>query len=214
MCLSLPALLYLAIAMTSKTHHGLRHVLPVYPMLFIAIGVAAAYAWRRSRGVGRSLIVLLAIGLMTETARAFPHYIPFFNSAVQWRGGLNLLSESNLDWGQDLPLLAKWQQDHPGRKMYLSYYGTADPAYYGIRAIDVREAKIDQREAWPSEAGAVLAVSATHVQGVAVDPDLRKIYTRLRDREPLAVLGGSIYLYDLSPTPSTAPSSAPTAPLR
>ncbi|MGB7161485.1 MAG: hypothetical protein WBD40_25725, partial [Tepidisphaeraceae bacterium] len=203
-CLALPVGLYLAIAMMSKTHQGFRHVLPVYPILFIAIGIAASIAWRRSRVLGRLLIGLLAIGLATETARAFPDYIPFFNTAAGGsRGGLRLLSESNLDWGQDLPLLAKWQREHPDRKLYLSYFGTADPAHYGVGgvgAIDVRETKLDQREErWPAEAGAVLAVSASYLQGVAGEPQTRPFYRTFRDRAPLAVLGGSIYLFDLSP---------------
>ena len=58
----------------------------------------------------RFILTLLTIALAAETTFAFPNFIPFFNLfAGGSRGGFRLLSESNLDWGQDLPALAAWQ---------------------------------------------------------------------------------------------------------
>jgi len=70
---------------------------------------------------------------------------------------------------------------------------------YGIKGIDVRKQALDQRGKWPAEKGAVIAVSAAHLQGFGIEPELRPLYGQLRDRDPLVILGGSIYLYDLSP---------------
>jgi hypothetical protein len=174
-------------------------VLPVYPLLLIIAGVAIALWAQRSRAAVW-VVALLAIGAAAETARAYPHYVPFFNvGAKAVKTGVHLLGESNIDLGQELPLLAAWQADHEDRKLYVSYYGPADPALYGVRGIDVRKQGLDQRGKWPAEKGAVVAVSAAHLQGFGIEPELRPLYGQLRDREPLATLGGSIYLYDLSP---------------
>src|ERR1700728_4879287 len=82
----------------------------------------------------------LAIGLITETAHAYPNYIPFFNIFCGGpRGGIRLLSESNIDWGQDLPRLAKWQSEHRDRPIYLLYWGSGDPQYYGISYVNLPE---------------------------------------------------------------------------
>jgi hypothetical protein len=43
-----------------------------------------------------------------------------------------------LDWGQDLPGLRKWIQEHPptdGRAVYFSYYGSADPSVYKMPVV-------------------------------------------------------------------------------
>jgi hypothetical protein len=192
--------LYLFFAMLMRLDFGLRHLLPVYPFLFVGVGVAAALAAQRWRGATWVVVAVIVAGLATETVRAFPSYVPFFNAgALAWRNGADLLGESNVDLGQDLPLLAQWQRDHPDRKLYVSYFGPADPALYGIKAIDVRKQGMDVRARWPAERGAVIAVSATHLQGFAIEPEARSLYSQLRAREPLAILGGSIYLYDLAP---------------
>jgi 4-amino-4-deoxy-L-arabinose transferase-like glycosyltransferase len=86
--------LYMAFAMSSHLDIGIRHILPVYPFLFILIGVAAGRSriiWPR---LSVAIICLFVLGLAAESYAAFPNYIPFFNVAVGGsRGGLNLLGE-------------------------------------------------------------------------------------------------------------------------
>jgi hypothetical protein len=49
------------------------------------------------------------------------------------------LGDSSLDWGQNLPRLAGWLEQHPRHDgaVYLSYFGADDPFYRGIRAIEL-----------------------------------------------------------------------------
>ncbi len=196
-CIAVPPGVYITAALLTPAAVGLRHVLPIYPFIFIGCGCAANLVWP-SR-MGKILVLAIGAGLMVETLAAFPNYIPFFNTAVGGsRGGIDLLSDSNLDWGQDLPLLAQWQQAHPDRKLYLCYFGTADPAHYGIRYTNLPggyEWGPPQEE--PSAPG-VVAISATHLQGVFATPevDTRSYYAPYRNKKPIAVLGGSIYLFD------------------
>ena len=195
-CLLAPPAVFLVAAMASRLNIGLRHVLPVYPFLFILCGIAAGMAWRRWRRPCGLALGVVMVGLALETALAAPHYLSFFNTPSGGaRGGLRLLGDSNLDWGQDLNLLAAWQRVHPSEKLYLCYFGEADPAYYGIRYTNLPGgSEHGPAPELPREAG-VLAVSATHLQGIYFDPSLRRIYAPLRRKRPLAVLGGSIYLF-------------------
>ena len=128
-CASICPVFYFAIAVRSHLNLGIRHILPVYPFLFLFIGVAAARSWQRWPRAAGTLISLFVIGLAIETLSAFPDFIPFFNvvAAAGSRGGLDLLSDSNIDWGQDLPALARWQGAHPDRPLYLCYFGSSDP---------------------------------------------------------------------------------------
>ena len=76
---------------------------------------------------------LLLLGLAIENAAAYPDYIPFFNVAAGGeQGRARLLSDSNIDWGQDLPAFAQWQWKNPGIPILMYYFGGGDPKYYGI----------------------------------------------------------------------------------
>jgi hypothetical protein len=184
--------------MPQNINHGIRHLLPLFPLAFIVIGIVFAKLWRRTSARRMQIAaVTLAVLLLAETLPAWPNYIPFFNLAAGGpRGGLRLLGDSNLDWGQDLPLLAKWQAAHPNERLYFCYYGSADPSVYGIRYVNLASGFFLGPPAEPITAPGVIAISATRLQGLFMPPSLRQSYGRLRTQAPREVLGGSIYLFD------------------
>jgi hypothetical protein len=195
-----PLLVCIAVVMASvllaPVNIGIRHAFPIYPLMFIAAGAIAARLYARRPKVVRPTLLLLALGLAFESITAFPNYLPFFNAAAGGaRGGLHILGDSNLDWGQDLPLLADWQRANPGRTLHLAYFGTADPTYYGIRYRNLPHGyRFGPEQATELPTTGVLAVSASNLQRILATDD---VYATFRDREPTAVLGGSIYLFDL-----------------
>lgn len=197
-CFAVPVGVYLLASMTSNLNLGIRHVLPVYPFIFVAIGAAAAYGWRTKPKVVKVAGALLVTVLGVETLSAFPHYIAFFNTAAGGsRGGIHILGDSNLDWGQDLPLLRQWQQDNPGVPLSLCYFGTADPWYYQIKYTNLRGGYEFGAVPEPLRVPGVVAVSATHLQGIYLEDDLRRLYNGIwMNLTPREVLGGTIYLYD------------------
>jgi len=86
-------------------------------------------------------VTLVSLGLFaTESLAHWPNYLAYFNPLIgSSRHAYRHLVDSSLDWGQDLPGLKKWldQQTSPDGtppKAYLSYFGPATPAYYGIQA--------------------------------------------------------------------------------
>jgi hypothetical protein len=189
--------MYMGVAMTTHYDVGLRHVFPVYPFLFIILGVGAANAWRWRPRITAAVAFFLLSGLALETCAAYPDFIPFFNlPAGGWRGGLHLLSDSNLDWGQDLPLVADWQRNHPDRPIFLLYFGTADPSHYAISyyKTSVESKYPNAQEVAPKNL--ILAISATVLQGTYLLPSQQERMEQLRRKHPFAVLGGSIYLFD------------------
>ncbi len=196
-CLLVPAIIYTAMAMRSSLNLGVRHMLPVYPLAFVAIGVVLS----RHRKLAAGLLILLAI----ETLAAYPNYIAYFNVAAGGsRGGSRILADSNLDWGQDLTTLAEWQKSHPNTRLYLSYFGTAVPATYGVDAINaVAGYAYDPQTQMPDQPG-VLAVSVTQLQGLYVSDRLKPFYEVLRQKMPREILGGTLYLYDVPSDTSDA----------
>ena len=219
--LLVPVLVYGTASLTTNLNLGVRHVFPLYALFYIALGWVAsrliAQGKRTAIATG-AIALLLFAGVAVETARAFPNYIAFFNApSGGYRGGFYLLSDTNIDWGQDLPLLAQWQKDNPSERLYLSYHGTVDPALYGIRyeAVPGGFARPGaEATTWPREPG-VLAVSVTkmHGQYFAVAA-AREYYHKLTQGEPIAVLGGSIYLFRYPPSEMVSRTAGSIAPSR
>ncbi|HKR62538.1 MAG TPA: glycosyltransferase family 39 protein [Thermoanaerobaculia bacterium] len=98
--LALIAAAFLAVAMTSHLNLGIRHVLPIYAPLSI---LAAYGATQLQRIASVALLAWLVVG----SALAHPDYIPWFN-AFAGRHPERVLSDSNLDWGQDLFRLGRY----------------------------------------------------------------------------------------------------------
>jgi hypothetical protein len=125
-------------ALASRLNIGHRHLLPLYPALFIAAGLAVAHlrvAPRMRRTVAAAAVALQ----LASAAAVFPHYLAYFNLfAGGPANGHRLLVDSSLDWGQDLARVKPWLDAHnPGpnpQPVFLFYFGSGEPAYYGIQA--------------------------------------------------------------------------------
>lgn len=195
--MGVPCALYLLVAMTSNLNLGVRHMLPLYPVIFVGVaGMLSKWIESKSR-VAVPVCAAMLVGLVIETAMSWPNYIAFFNlPAGGARGGFKLLGDSNLDWGQDLPLLADWQRRHPDVKLYVATFGSSDPAAYGIRYTNLPGGFYMGPEPQSVNEPGVVAVSATLLQGIYFGGNMFEEYTRLAKRPPMEVLGGTIYLYD------------------
>ncbi|HZZ41860.1 MAG TPA: hypothetical protein VFE58_02910 [Tepidisphaeraceae bacterium] len=192
-CLGVPAAVLLGSAMGANLNLGVRYVLPVYALGFVWLGVAASNVW--GSRAGKIAVTALGILVIGEVVSAYPNFIAFFNGASGGnRGGLALLGDSNLDWGQDLPAVAEWQKRHPDADLFLGYFGTEDPASWGIRYHNLPGGYMFGPEVtWPTN-NAYILVGATNLQGIYFKQDL---YESFRRRAPEEVLEGTIYVYQL-----------------
>jgi hypothetical protein len=96
-----------------------------------------------------------------------------------------------------------WHEEHPSTKLYLAYFGVADPTYYRITYTNLPSGYFyGPSPEYPRDPG-VIAVSATHLQGVyhADDPMRLEFYRRIQRLPLIDVLGGTIYLYKYSGEP-------------
>jgi hypothetical protein len=197
---ALPFALYFAMAMSRTINIGHRHLLPVYPFLFVGAGAAAAALWsaRRGRAAARAGVLLLLAWHAAGTLRVHPHHLAYFNELAGGpANGYKHLVDSNLDWGQDLIGLRAYMERNAVPRLKLLYFGTADPGYYGIACDRLPGYQPPPpstlvREVRP---GDLVAVSATHLQGLYLEPEVRALADQLRARRPLAVIGHTIFVY-------------------
>ncbi len=194
----IPIVIYGGFALGRGLQIGHRHLLPILPFLLVAAAEAASAltGWRRPVGVG--LVVVLAAWYAGGTLRNHPHHLAYFNEAAGGpANGWRVLVDSNLDWGQDLKRLGSWMEARGVEKIKLSYFGSADPAYYGIdcERLPGYAAPHPPRVTRQIRPGHVVAVSATNLQGVYLDPEDRPLMERLRDLKPVGRAGQSILIY-------------------
>ncbi|HEY4311714.1 MAG TPA: glycosyltransferase family 39 protein [Pirellulales bacterium] len=130
-----------------------------------------------ARGV---TLLLLALGTL-ETIGFWPNYLAYFNLIAGGpRQGYRRLVDSSLDWGQDLIELKRWLDAHPDdsrdpRRVYLSYFGTAKPEAYGIRAEELPKFFPRWNPTLPAPlAGGLYCISASMLQQVYTVPYVGK----------------------------------------
>lgn len=193
--LLVPATLYFAASMASNLNIGYRHLLPILP--FLALFVAAVLARTYGPFVRFLPVIPLLIALFV-----WPDYLSYFNMlAGGSAGGWRILSDSNVDWGQDLPALADWQRES-GERVKLSYFGMAHPSAYGVQFDPLPTWSPGPEQGDPScrsfnpadPAPGCYAISVTNLHG-AVLGENRDAFAWFRGREPLERLGGSIFIY-------------------
>lgn len=127
---------YMLVAVTQNMDIGHRHILPVYPPLYVLAGSAALV--RSSRNI---LLKIAAAGLLlafaVDSVAVYPDFLAYFSPIVGGPAqGYRHLVDSSLDWGMDLPGLKRWlAKNNPGDRepVYLGYFGVGDPDYYQIK---------------------------------------------------------------------------------
>jgi 4-amino-4-deoxy-L-arabinose transferase-like glycosyltransferase len=128
-------ILYAAVAARQDVNIGHRHLLPVYPVLYVFAGAVALLLPRRLVFVAVGIAVLLGWHI-AESIGVRPNYLAYFSPVVGGPAqGYRRLADSSLDWGQDLPGLSRWLSGHnadEAEPVFFSYFGTGSPEYYGI----------------------------------------------------------------------------------
>jgi 4-amino-4-deoxy-L-arabinose transferase-like glycosyltransferase len=164
---------------------GVRYVLPVLPFLFMAAGFAAARL--AERRLGRLwLIPLVLIQLLSFVVALRASPIAFFNGVFCFTGDVPpCLDDSNVDWGQALPALARFRAErYPNQALRIFYFGSSPPEAYVPGAISATPDEIVH------PAAALYAVSLHLLVRAPRESWVRKL-------TPAAVVAGSYALYDL-----------------
>jgi hypothetical protein len=98
----------LMVGMSSRINLGLRHILPVY-VAFALLGAAAIFQMlegARTRRWMASAVLILCGWMAVSSLLIHPDYISYFNE-LAGNHPENILTDSDLDWGQDFKRLGK-----------------------------------------------------------------------------------------------------------
>ena len=200
--LVVPPVVLFVIASTSDIGIGFRHLLPIFPLLYILIAGCAAHLVNRHRKLayGLALLLLWQIG-SSELSR--PGLIAYANEA--WGGPSKThlyLTDSNTDWGQLLRYVKAYLDQHPNEPCYFAYFeqGPVDFHDYGIRC----QVLPTGSGSWtgmpsmhfgsnPSVSGLVL-VSDGVLEGADI-PGRTNPYASFSTQHPDEVIDRAVYVY-------------------
>jgi len=201
--LAAPVVVVIAAVAWTRIDLGIRLILPAVPFGLVLASRAAGFGERRWRYAAAGALA----ATLVSSAFATTNELSYFNEAARvLGGGERWLSDSNLDWGQDLDRLAGYLREHDAPPVYLAYFGGGSPTYLGIR-----HASLPTVVAYPPNADIVgdrdeplapcqaerelVAISTLRRQGV---PELSPHrYEWLEAQTPLAELG-QIRVYDVT----------------
>jgi hypothetical protein len=212
------AVFYFGVSVAGNLNLGIRHILPVYIPIFIVVGISTVKLARRlSHGPWRvvsALSLTLLVGWYgVSTVLAYPSFTSYFNELI---GGSqhadSYFDDSGVDWGQDLLRLKTYMAEHQITTFALDYFGGADPRYYFCdRAYDSTGRLIATADGYNCDhsvmtewhatngiyTGQYIAVSETYLENDRYYSALNGIdgYKYLRAMQPVAKIGGSIYVY-------------------
>jgi len=117
-----PALVYFITAIVFGMNIGSRHLLPFYAYLFILAGAAAAAVARSSRRWLIACAVLVAAHVVSSMT-VYPNFMAYANEAFGGPAKLPmLLSDANIEWGQQLFQVKQWQDRHPNEECWFAYF--------------------------------------------------------------------------------------------
>jgi 4-amino-4-deoxy-L-arabinose transferase-like glycosyltransferase len=222
----LPPLAYLGLAMLGRFNIGYRHILPVVPFLIMLASqtvrlpeVLSKISERWWVKVDRIrpldslkaripmlvsiLLALLLLWQVAGTVVIYPHYEAYFNEIAGGpEKGSEILVDSNIDWGQDLPALRDLMAQQNIDQVYFSYFGTAPPEAYGIDYKPIpgflhftTGPEIEAFNPYTPPPG-WYAISATSLYLGLVRQN-HDIYNFFRELDPVAKAGYSIHLYEV-----------------
>ncbi len=183
----LPPAILLLLALRTNINLGIRHILPIEPYLafFIGWGAQKAFSFPFLPNWASVTYAALVVFQVANSFSAHPNYIAYFNGFITPDNAYKYLSDSNIDWGQDVYRLKKLLAERGINEVYLEYFWTWRAIdYAGIKAKPLSEHN------QPEE---VVVINVSNlIPGYFADKD----YSWLTNYKPTARAGYSINIYD------------------
>ena len=200
--LLVPVVVYFAISMSSDMDIGVRHLLPVYPFLYVLVGAAAMVLLDRDVRWSFLLGALLCWQVVTSV-RVAPAYMAYGNEV--WGGPAKVdryLGDANTDWGQQLKAVKAYLDERHITNCWFAYFpdGSIDPEDYGVHCKRLPTADLlywlDVPVTTPPVISGTVLISAGDLEGIEFGDGQLNPYDQFWRVKPTAVIQHSVYVFD------------------
>lgn len=127
--IGLPIVIFFGISMLSSIDIGIRHILPILPLIYlIVVGV-----FNRKNKLLRYLLLIIILLQAITAFKSAPNYLAYFNEIAGGKqNGAKHLIDSNLDWDQNMKSLAKYVHSENISPLNALCWDEGAFAYYNI----------------------------------------------------------------------------------
>lgn len=188
--LTFPVLLFLLLSLGGNRQLGGRALLAAVPLVQLWVAVSWVSLWgEKWRNLATGAVIAGAVLVCVAT---YPDYLSYFNPLVGGNEqGYRNASDANVDIGQDLVALSRYLDEQGVTTVQLYYFGSVDPAVYGIDYVVPSDYQIGPEML-------AISVSLYHMSYEVYDHGvLRRVgpvdVSSLG--EPVASIGDSIHVY-------------------
>ncbi len=181
-------LLFFLSAMQSKVNIGVRHILIVYPFVFILVSALWTLRVNLKKLFKTVITVILGVSIFS-TALIWPFPMAYFSEAIGGAPqGYKYLLDSNLDWGQNLPYLKEYLAQQNIQIICLGYFGQGMTTDLGVSIRPLYDNETIQDH---EPLRCVVVISAQLLY------DRANSFSWLQNRTPNAIIGYGLYIFDL-----------------
>jgi 4-amino-4-deoxy-L-arabinose transferase-like glycosyltransferase len=183
------AVAIMLVCMDSRIDLGVRHILPIYPLLAVIAGYAASEIIVLAKRISPAIAVLpilLALWIVADAWTNRADELAYFNQCAGSHPE-RILADSDLDWGQDLYLLSSQLKELGVEHVAIKYFGTAP----------LDNADLPPYSSLSSDVPITHGYAAISVRYLTLEYAKDGSFEWLKSRTPLETVGKSIYLYNL-----------------
>ena len=191
--LLIPVVMYFALASTSKVQLGIRHLLPIFPFLFMMGGLALGRLLQnpKTRWIGSLAILTLLI----ERVSTYPNDLAYLSPLAGGpSAGWRLIQDS--DYGQNFKRLGDYLSKRPGTEVVLSSNQTAPAEYYGIHAQNYFSNQRYGRR--PFRLNSLAPLREILAVDTSVLLNMPEKFNSLKNKKIADKIGQTVFIYDIT----------------
>ncbi|MBI2057716.1 MAG: glycosyltransferase family 39 protein [Candidatus Yanofskybacteria bacterium] len=202
----LPMLFFAFVTSAKAQNISIRYLVPAIPFLILYAGGLAGIMSHELRIMGKEIkslihnsyfiiLILLAVWYVWSAVSIYPDFMPYFNEFIGGpKNGYKYLDDSNIEWGQDLKRLGKYQAKNPDIKVIYSW-SHSSPEYYRVSMSNFKQA--DESGWWREPKGrfavnTFLLIRMQLLSDQKNDPALNWLALY----EPVDKIGQSFFVYE------------------
>ena len=201
----LPMLFFAFVTSVKAQNISIRYLVPAIPFLILYAGggmtalgdkfYTLGQTKRKMFVAGNLLFIALAGWYIFSALRIYPDFMPYFNEFIGGsKNGYKYLDDSNIEWGQDLKRLGKYQAKNPDVKVIYSW-SHSSPEYYRVSMSNFKQA--DESGWWREPKGrfavnTFLLIRMQLLSDQKKDPSLNWLALY----EPVDRIGQSFFVYE------------------
>ena len=196
--------LFLGMSIFSHINIGVRHIVPIFPFLFLLAGAFLDRVLKTRHARVAMIVAAVLFGWMIcDAVAGYRNYISFTNSLTLGKSNWEVLSDSNVEWGEEIGELAEYLHQQGDTRIMAAMSASGITSHLeGLEIVGYapRDLQLSRTRYVAIGAsclnGSTVQGDLTDENGVRLSEEQRVNYfANYRTLKPERVFGNSIYLY-------------------